>query len=450
MARLRVHGASAPLRGSVPVPSDKSIGHRALILASLARGRSEIRGFSYGEDNVATLAAFRAMGIGIDDDQKGTVRPEGRGLYGLSAPAGPIDCGNSGTSMRLLCGVLSGQPFAARLVGDASLSRRPMRRVAEPLRMRGARVEGKPHPTHAGEITPPLEVGPLEAGTRLGPLEYALPVASAQVKSALLLSGLYASGPTLLSEPVVSRDHTERMLDALGIPIDAAGSHLKLHPPASRDALAGFEIDLPGDISAAAFVLAAGLLVEDSVVTTRRTGLNPTRGGFVEAVRQLGGRIAARPEGGALGEPCGEVTAAFSVLTGRLLGGELVTRAIDEIPILAALGARARGTTRFVDVGELRVKESDRIATMVATLRAFGVTAEEADDGFAVEGRPEGRLRPARVASHGDHRIAMAAAVLGLVAEGVTEIDDVDCIATSFPRFVGTLGALGARIEVVS
>jgi 3-phosphoshikimate 1-carboxyvinyltransferase len=448
MTRILVRQAQKPLTGSVPVPSDKSIGHRAFIFGALASGKCRIQSFSYGEDNVATMRAFAAMGVEVEDDGQGTVVVHGHGLGPLAAPPGPIDCGNSGTTMRLLAGVLAAQPFRSTMIGDASLSRRPMGRIARPLRARGASVEGAIHPTKKEEITAPLVVGPLAAGTRLTGLEYRVPVSSAQVKSALLLSGLYASGPTIVYEPLLSRDHTERMLSALGAPIRAAGTVVSLEPPEGLSGLRPFDVDLPGDLSAAAFLLVAAAIVPGSVVTTRRTGLNPTRSGIIDVIRTLGGIIAAEPQDDVLGEPLGLTTAKFAELRGGLVGGELATRSIDEIPIAAALAARARGTTEFSDVGELRVKESDRIARVVALLRDFGLDVEENPEGFRVKGQPDGALRAARVTSHGDHRIAMTACILGLVAEGETVVDDADCIATSFPKFVGTLRALGADIEV--
>lgn len=450
MTRLLVHPMTKPLIGSVPVPSDKSIGHRAVIFASLAQGRSVVRGFSYGEDNVATMKAFAAMGVGFDDDRAGTLAVEGRGLEALSTPREPLDCGNSGTTMRLLSGVLAAQHFKSRMIGDASLSKRPMGRVARPLRARGAIVEGAPHPTRKEEITAPLDIGPVPDGTRLTGLEYKIPVSSAQVKSALLLSGLFADGPTTLYEPLVSRDHTERMLSALGLPIRAAGTMVHLEPPNGANAIPAFDVDLPGDLSAAAFLLCAAQIVPGSNVTTRRTGLNPTRSGILDVIRLVGGSISTENQGDVLGEPFGIVTARAADLTARPIGGELATRSIDEIPIACALAARARGTTLVSDVGELRVKESDRIAQMVHVLRAFGVTAAEHDEGLEIAGRPDGPLTAARVASHGDHRIAMTACVLGLLGDGVSIIDEADTIATSFPRFVGTLRALGAEIEVDS
>ncbi len=448
MQRLRVRPATRPLAGGVAVPSDKSISHRALILAALAAGRSELRGFSHGEDNVATLRAFRALGVAIDDDGAGLVRVEGVGLDGLRAPSVDLDCGNSGTTMRLLCGVLGAQPFRSRLVGDASLTRRPMGRVVHPLRARGAVITGEPHATKAGDLTAPLVIGPLPAGERLGALEYAMPIASAQVKSALLLAGLFAAGPTVVREPVGSRDHTERMLRALGIPLTTSGHAVTLRPPADPRAISGFVVDLPGDLSAAAFPLVAGALIPGSSVTTHATGLNPTRAGILELLGAFGAAPTVEPRGESLGEPHGDVTVRAAPLAAAAVGGEVAVRSIDEIPIAAVLAARARGTSEFSGVEELRVKESDRIALMVALLRTFGVEAEERTDGFVVRGRPEGALRAARVTSGGDHRIAMCAAVLGLVADGETVIDDVGCIATSFPRFAETLRALGASVEV--
>ena len=448
MKRLSVRPARTPLRGSVELPSDKSITHRAVIFAALSSGTCRLRRFSYGEDNVATLRAFAQMGVGFRDDGRGTVEVDGVGLAGLEAPQADLDCGNSGTTMRLMTGVLAAQPFRSRLVGDASLSRRPMGRVAVPLRARGASIEGTPHPEKAEVITAPLLVGPVPAGRRLDALEYRCPVASAQVKSAVLLSGLFASGSTVVTEPHASRDHTERMLAGLGISVDRAGLTTRLQPPERADAIRAFDIDLPGDLSAAAFALVAAQLVADSEVRTLRTGLNPTRTGIIDIIGALGGDLEVRSGADVLGEPVGEVRAAAKPLRAGHVGGALAVRAIDEIPIAAALAARAQGTTRFSDVGELRVKESDRIARMVEVLSAFGVGVTERADGFDVEGRPEGRLRAARVESGGDHRIAMSAAVLGLVADGETVIDDVDCVATSFPRFAETLRALGAEVQL--
>lgn len=453
MADLIVSPQRKPLQGSVPLPSDKSIGHRALILASLAEGAerpSELRRFSAGADNVATLEALRALGVSIDDEGQGKIRVHGVGLHGLREPSAPLDCGNSGTTMRLFAGLLAPCHFRTVLTGDASLSKRPMARVANPLRQRGAQIEGVFSTTKPGEITPPLTVGPLGEGLLLGELEHTLEVPSAQVKSALLLSGLYADGPTWLSEPLLSRDHTERMLAALGVPLSTMGSLLELDPSRWSGRLRSFSLDIPGDLSAAAFLLAASALVPGSEVWTRRTGVNPTRAGALDVMRAMGARVHAERQGSELDEPYADLAVLPGELVPTTIAGELLLRSIDEIPILAALAARASGTTEIAEASELRVKESDRLAAMSEVLRAFGVETEESPDGMRVEGRPEGRLRAAVVDSRGDHRIAMSAAVLALCADGPSRIQNADCIAASFPRFVGTLRALGAEIQVVA
>ncbi len=436
----------------MPVPGDKSIAHRAILLSGLASGKCKVQGGqggTLGEDNLSTLGALRAMGVRASEEEGGALVIEGAGLGGLNAPDRPLDCGNSGTTMRLLAGVLAAQRFAGEMVGDASLSRRPMQRVAAPLRLRGARIEGKMDPARPGEITAPIRVGPLPAPHALSSLEYELPVASAQVKSALLLSGLWADGPTYVREPLVSRDHTERMLSALGVPIRSVGAMVELDPARWSGVLPAFSIEVPGDLSAAAFLVVAAQLVAGSRVDVRRVGLNPTRTGLLEILRDMGGAVDVESRGDELGEPLGDLHARAAPLRGVRTGGEVVTRAIDEVPILCALAARAAGRTEILDAAELRVKESDRIATMARVLTAFGIEVEERPDGLAVEGKPDTPLRAATVASRGDHRVAMTAAVLGLVADGPTRVTDAGCIATSFPRFVGTLRALGAEVFVV-
>jgi 3-phosphoshikimate 1-carboxyvinyltransferase len=449
MTDLVVHPLEGGLRGSVRVPSDKSIGHRALLLSAIATGTSRLRGFSRGEDNLSTLTALRALGVHIEEIEKDELRVHGVGLRGLRTAAAPLDCGNSGTTMRLLAGLLAAQPFATTLVGDASLSRRPMMRVMGPLRARGAKLEGVAHPSRAGEWTAPLTIGPLGAGERLGPLEYTSPVSSAQVKSAVLLSGLGASGLTMFQEPIVSRDHTERMLRALGAPLETMVSCVTLDPTRWDGVLAPIDLVIPGDLSAAAFLLVAAQITPGSNVTVRDVGLNPTRTGLLEIARDMGAGLAIEPQEERGGEPVGTVHGFHAPLLATHAGGERVARAIDEICIACALAARAEGTTRIEGAAELRVKESDRIAMMSQTLRAFGVACEEREDGLVIEGTRD-RLRSARVGSGGDHRVAMTAAVLALVGDGPSRIEDVDCIATSFPRFVGTLRALGARIEVAA
>lgn len=450
MTDLVVFPSERPLMGSIPVPGDKSIAHRAILLAGLASGRCQIKGGTLGADNLSTLAALEAMGVATDkpNDAPDSLVISGVGLDGLRQPSGPIDCGNSGTTMRLLCGVLAAQRFATTLVGDASLSKRPMERIARPLRQRGARIEGRIDTRRVGEITAPLEVGPLPKPHVLAGIEYEMPVASAQVKSAILLSGLYADGPTYVREPHVSRDHTERLLIALGVPIHTIGPMIQLDGPSFSGKLPAFSITVPGDPSSAAFLAAAAIMVPNSRVTVRRVGTNPTRTGLYEVLRDMGASISLEPHGEELGEPVGDLHAWGSNLSPGRLGGELVARAIDEVPILCALAARANGVTIIEDASELRVKESDRISTMARVLRAFGVNCEERPDGLTIQGVPDKPLRAATVTSEGDHRIAMASAVLALCADGPSRVCDVDNIATSFPRFVGTLRALGARMDV--
>jgi 3-phosphoshikimate 1-carboxyvinyltransferase len=447
MTTLVVHPATRPLTGSVPVPSDKSIGHRALLFAALCEGRTRIAGFSHGEDNISTANALRAMGVHIEEPSSTELTVNGPGLFGLNRPDRDVDCGNSGTTMRLLCGILAAQHFPVTLVGDETLLRRPMMRVAGPLRARGAVIEGRPHPTRGGEIVAPLVVGPLPKGRSLAELEYESPVASAQVKSAVLLSGLFARGVTRFKEPTVSRDHTERMLRALGCPILTVGSAVELDPSGWDRRLPAFDIEIPGDISAAAFIMVAAQIVDGSRVTARGVGVNPTRTGLLEIARDMGAGLAIEPQGERSGEPVAELHAWSAPLRSVAIGGETVPRAIDEIPIACALAARAHGKTRIGDADELRHKESDRIATMASVLRSFGISCEERPDGLDIEGRAEA-LDPADVDSRGDHRIAMTAAVLGLVARGPSRVRDVACIATSYPKFVATLRALGATIDV--
>ncbi len=446
MARLLVRPARGPLRGSVPVPSDRSITHRALIVAALSNGPTELRGFAYGSDNLSTLGALGALGVRYEDDARGVVRVRGVGLAGLTPPTADIDCGHSETALRLLSGVLAAQPFASRITGAPRLQRRDASAVLEPLRRRGARLQGQ---LQGARQCAPVDILGVEPGTRLGPIDYQLTSANDHTKGALLLSGLFASGPTTVHEEVIARDHTERLLDALGVPIETMGSVLRLHPPADPLSIRGFIFELPGDISAASFLLVAAQLVADSTVSTRRTGLNPTRAAILELIRQFGGRMGITPGGDSMGEPFGEVSSRGSVLRATPVSGELAQRALDEIPIICALAARARGVTEISDVGSLRADEPDRIHALSELLRAFGLATEEREDGLRIEGRADDPLRAAHIQSHGDHRLAMTAAVLGLVADGETLIEDADCIAVSFPRFVGTLRALGADLEVM-
>jgi 3-phosphoshikimate 1-carboxyvinyltransferase len=449
MTDLIVHPAERGLRGTVTVPSDKSIGHRALLLSALATGTSRVIGFSRGEDNLSTLTALRALGVRAEEIGASELRVTGVSLRGLRAATGPLECGNSGTTMRLLAGVLAGQRFASRLVGDASLSSRPMMRVMKPLRSRGATIDGNPHPERPSERTAPLAIGALRSSRRLDALEYDSPVSSAQVKSAVLLSGLDASGPTVFREPFASRDHTERMLRALGAPVEATTSSVTLDPTRWDGRLAPVDVEIPGDLSAAAFLLVAAQIVPSSRVTVTGVGVNPTRTGILEIARDMGAGVRVEPTGERGGEPVGTLHGVHTPLVATRAGAEQVARAIDEVCIACALAARAEGTTRVEGAAELRVKESDRLAMMARTLRAFGVACEETADGLVIEGTQD-RLRSADVESGGDHRVAMTAAILALLADGPSHIRGVDCIATSFPSFVATLRAVGVRVETVA
>lgn len=445
LKRFVVRPGSA-LRGKIRVPGDKSIGHRALLFGALAEGTSLVRGLSGGLDNVSTATAMQKMGARYDFAEGGVARIEGVGLDGLRMPDGHLDCGNSGTTMRLLAGVLAAQKFGTRLVGDASLTRRPMRRVVEPLRARGAHIAGVKGKKE-GEHYPPLSVAPLVEGERLTGLEVRTEVASAQVKSALLLSGLWADGPTAIAEPTLSRDHTERMLVALGAPLEAYGSMCVLDPSRwSERRLPAFEWTVPGDPSSAAFLIAAAAMVPGSEIEIEGVCVNPTRTGFLDALRSMRAPCEVVPRGDAAGnEPVASIFARSGALAPTRIGGEMIARMIDEVPIFAALATSARGRTEVRDAEELRVKESDRIATMARVLAAFGGDAVELSDGLTIHGGKA--LRAAHVESQGDHRIAMSAVILGLVAEGETWVDDVECVDTSFPGFAGLLRSLGADVR---
>ncbi len=395
------------------------------------------------------------MGVDVQVDGD-RVAVRGVGLRGLRMPRDVLDCGNSGTTMRLMAGLLSAQRFGSRMVGDASLTRRPMGRIVRPLRARGAYIAGlDPQGKQAtGEdpeqkVLPPLSIAPLIEGEQLAGIEYDMPVASAQVKSCMLLSGLYAAGPTALNEPHLSRDHTERMMLSLGVPLQTMGTMVFLDPNDDEwsGGWDGFDWTVPGDISSAAFPLVAALALPGSRVTLEGVGVNPTRTGILDHFRLMGAEVSRVPKpDGAGGEPTADVAVESSRRPRKsLVGGELLVRMIDEVPAVCALAAAAPGVTEIRDAAELRVKESDRIAEMAKVLGAFGVACEELEDGMRITGG--GPLRPARVTSHGDHRIAMASAVLAMqVEEGESVIEDVDCVATSFPAFADTFRSLGADI----
>jgi 3-phosphoshikimate 1-carboxyvinyltransferase len=409
------------------VPGDKSISHRGIMLGGLAAGTTRLRGFLPGEDCLSTLHALQALGCRVDRVAPDEVLIEGRGAK-LLAPAEPIDCGNSGTTMRLLSGVVAGFPFTTRLFGDASLTRRPMGRIAEPLRQFGAEIlcEG------SGD-RPPLTI----RGTQLRAIDFTSKVASDQVKSCILLAALQASGKTTFREPILSRDHTERLLPAFGASFRTEKKTLILHGP---QRLEGTELDVPGDFSSAAFwmVLAAGL--PGARLTLRRVGLNPTRTALISALLRMGAGLVEMVE-----QPTPEPMGTISVQGGSPLkpttvSGKEIPNLIDEIPILAVAAALAKGTTEIRDAAELRHKESDRLAVVTKNLRLFGVPVEERPDGLLIEGGCS--LVGAEVESHGDHRIAMSAAILGLLAKGRTLVKDTACIETSYPGFAKQISLL--------
>jgi 3-phosphoshikimate 1-carboxyvinyltransferase len=440
--KLIVEPASRPLGGTVTIPGDKSIGHRALLFSLLSRTPIRVLGLGDGADNGRSAKAITALGAKVERDG-GAIVITGTGLDGMHAPGGPIDCGNSGTTIRLLCGLLAGQSFQTTLVGDDSLSKRPMRRVIEPLARMGATITGQ---GSGVDVTPPLAVGP--ARGRLTAIDYALPMASAQVKTAVLLAGLYADGATRVTEPGPSRDHSERMLAYLGAPLTVAGRTTTIETRGWNRDLAGAGFEVPGDPSSSAFLIAAALVAGATEVRLPNICVNPTRTGFLDAIAAMGATVSLEERRDAGPEPVATlvVRGASHELRATEIAGELAVRSIDELPILAVLAARARGTTIVRDAEELRVKESDRIATTCAMLRAFGVACEIHPDGFTVEGRPDRPLDPANVHAEGDHRIAMSAAVAGLVASGPTVIDDADNVATSYPGFAAALSGLGASV----
>ncbi len=418
------------IRGEIAVPGDKSISHRSIMLGSISRGETTVRGFLRGEDNIATLNAFRAMGVAIDDDGE-TLRIAGKGLRGLSEPTDVIDCGNSGTSMRLLTGLLAPQRFYSVLSGDQYLRRRPMRRVLEPLARMGACLYGR----EGGEKAPLAIVGRDLAG-----ISYASPVASAQVKSALMLAGLYADGETRISEPHLSRDHSERMFRHFGADIETGPGGVVVR---SGRELEGRDIVVPGDISSAAFFMVAALIVPGSELLIRGVGVNPTRTGVIDILTAMGGSIELLDQREVSGEPVADILVRSSRLKGIEIAGEVVTRAIDEFPVICVAAANAEGRTVVREARELRVKETDRIAAMATNLRAVGVSVTETEDGMDIEGVEQ--IAAGAVDSFGDHRIAMSMLVAGLSAAGEIAVSNTECVATSFPTFFSILETVAVR-----
>jgi 3-phosphoshikimate 1-carboxyvinyltransferase len=414
-------------RGRFTLPGDKSISHRAAILGAMAAGRTRVRNYSSAADCASTLACLRALGVPVRQDGE-EVTIEGGGPESWRAPEGDLDCGNSGSTLRMLAGALAGRPFRSVLTGDESLVRRPVERVAAPLRLMGATVR-----TSGGR--PPMAV----EGGRLAGIDFDMPVASAQVKTAVLLAGLQAEGDTIVREPAPSRDHTERMLPAFGVDV-ARGPLSATVRGGAR--LRGADVEVPGDASSAAFLVVAALVLPDSEVRLDGVLLSPTRTAFLDVLRAMGARVEVRVEA-TEPEPVGSILASSSRLRGTAVDPALVPSLVDEVPALAAAAALAEGTFTVTGAAELRVKESDRIAALAEGLAALGARVRELPDGLEVEG---GRaLRGAGVRSHGDHRIAMALSVAALAAEGTTEVEGSDCVAVSFPGFYALLAEASGR-----
>lgn len=427
-----VAGRGRALQGTLRVPGDKSVSHRAIMLGALADGTTRITGFLEGEDTRATARVFEQLGVRIEVPSASERIVHGVGLHGLRASGVPLDCGNAGTGMRLLAGVLAGQAFDSTLIGDASLSKRPMRRVIEPLSRMGARIDA------TGEGLPPLHV---RGGQPLHGIDYTLPVASAQVKSALLLAGLYAHGTTRVREPHPTRDYTERMLQAFGWPIRFSPGEAELE---GGHVLRGTDVAVPADFSSAAFFLVAASVIPGSHLRLERVGMNPRRTGLLAALRLMGAEIREENAGEQGGEPVADLVVSHATLHGIAVPEVLVPDMIDEFPALFIAAACAQGTTTVRGAAELRVKESDRIATMAAGLRALGVAVGETPDGAIIEG---GGLRGGQVDSHGDHRIAMSFAIAAQMAEAPVRIEDVANVATSFPGFVTLARGAGFGLD---
>ncbi|HEX9638291.1 MAG TPA: 3-phosphoshikimate 1-carboxyvinyltransferase [Acidobacteriota bacterium] len=416
------------VRGAARVPGDKSISHRAFLLAALADGAVEVRGAGRGEDVRSTLRCVAELGAAVSEPAGADcIRVQGRSLRGLSPPRAPLDCGNSGTTLRLLAGILAGHSFAATLTGDASLSARPMERVAAPLRAMGARVE------LSARGTAPLWV---EGGALRG-IDYSMPVASAQVKSCILLAALYAEGASAVREPVPTRDHTERLLGAAGVSLKRERGAIVI-TPATRLSLD--RIEVPGDFSSAAFLLAAAALLPGSEIELRAVGLNPSRTAFLDLLHDMGAAVEHQIESESGAEPRGAVRVRGAELRAVSLGPERAAALIDELPLVAALAARAEGISELRGAAELRHKESDRLAAMAQGLRALGAQVEELPDGWVIQG--PAALCGAELQSRGDHRVAMALAVLALAARGPSRIHAAECVAVSFPGFFETLESL--------
>ncbi len=415
------------LQGILTVPGDKSISHRCIMLGALAEGTTEVHGFLQGADCLSSIACFEKMGVTIDNSGE-LVRIHGLGLHHLKSPSDILDVGNSGTTTRLMSGILAAQPFTSMIDGDASIRKRPMKRIMTPLAQMGASITSL-----EGNDCAPLRI----EGRSLHGIHYQSPVASAQVKSAILLAGLYAEGETSVTEPYVSRNHTELMFEAFGVPIHCEGTTVTVQPVSS---LLAQNISVPGDISSAAYFLVTGLITPNSCITIQNVGINPTRDGILEVCRAMGAKLTMENVKASVGEPTADITVSTSSLHGTTIEGALIPKLIDELPIIAVLACFAEGTTVIKDAQELKVKESNRIDVMVTNLSAMGADIEATDDGMIIHGGKP--LHGAVIDSHLDHRIAMSFAIAGMNADGNTEILGADCVNISYPDFYSHLSSL--------
>jgi len=417
----------------VTVPGDKSVSHRSLLLGSIASGRTDVSGFLAGEDCLQTLAAMRALGVSIEQPGPTEVSIDGVGLHGLKSSATALDLGNSGTAMRLMAGLLSGQAFDSVLTGDASLTGRPMDRIITPLSQMGAEIASQ-------NGKPPLRI---KGRSELLAIDYELPIASAQVKSAVLLAGLYANGTTRVIEPAVTRDHTERMLRSMGVQVTSRGHRISIE---GGQALTGCRVEVPADLSSAAFVILAALLAENADIVIANVGVNPTRTGVIDILQSMGADISLENSRRLGDEPVADIRVRSSALRGGSVDPAVVSLAIDEFPVLFVAAAAATGSTVFSGIGELRVKESDRIAAMAEGMRKLGITVDESPDGAVVHG---GDFTGGTVESFGDHRVAMSLAVAGTIADGDVVIRNVEAVDTSFPGFCSCMASIGAEIQAI-
>ncbi|WP_110112960.1 3-phosphoshikimate 1-carboxyvinyltransferase [Bacillus sp. CGMCC 1.16541] len=420
MSQKQLYKNGGNLNGELRVPGDKSISHRAVMFGAIAEGKTKIYHFLPGEDCLSTISCFQQMGVSIKREHD-YVEIDGKGVNGLSEPSGVLDVGNSGTTTRLMLGILAGAPFHTTLIGDESIAKRPMGRVTVPLRSMGAKIDGR----ELGQFTPLSTRG----GT-LRPIRYESPVASAQVKSSILLAGLHAKGTTVVTEPHKSRDHTERMLTAFGVDVDVKGTTISIE---GGQTLKGTDIHVPGDISSAAFFLVAGAIVSNSHITLRNVGLNPTRTGIIDVLQQMGASIEVKDERIVNGEPVGDLVIETSDLHGIEIGGDIIPRLIDEIPIIALLATQASGKTVIKDAEELKVKETNRIDTVVSELKKLGANIVTTNDGMIIEGRVQ--LSGGTVDSHGDHRIGMMLAIASCITNGDTFLERAEAIHVSYPNF---------------